>query len=71
MNLGYYGRGWIYDWGMGWLVTVFFWVLIILGVVYLIKLTVGKRRKKPFEESKHACAPQVYAAKWNFIEKKN
>ncbi len=51
MNLGYYGRGMVYDWGMGWLVTVFFWGLIILGIVYLIKLTAGSRRKKPFEES--------------------
>jgi uncharacterized membrane protein len=33
----------------GWL--SFFWALIILGIVYLINLTAGSRRKKPFEES--------------------
>jgi putative membrane protein len=36
---------WDYGWGMGfgfgWFLMIFFWVLIILGVVYLIKVIAG------------------------------
>ena len=43
---------WDYGWGMGfgfgWFLMIFFWVLIILGVVYLIKVIAGgaKREEK-------------------------
>ncbi len=37
---------WGYDWGMmgfGWLFMVIFWVLVIIGVVYLVKIVVGSK----------------------------
>jgi putative membrane protein len=41
---------WDYGWGMGfgvgWFFMIFFWVLIILGVVYLIKVIAGSAKRE-------------------------
>jgi putative membrane protein len=44
---------WDYGWGMGfgWLLMILFWVLIILGIVYLVKLIFGSAKKGEKEES--------------------
>ncbi|NJD57257.1 MAG: SHOCT domain-containing protein [Nitrospirae bacterium] len=36
-----------YGWGMGfgWLFMIIFWILVILGVVYLVRLVAGGERK--------------------------
>ncbi|MDI6744506.1 MAG: SHOCT domain-containing protein [Thermodesulfovibrionales bacterium] len=40
---------WNYDWGMGagfgWLLMLIFWILIVLGAVYLIKLIAGGEKR--------------------------
>lgn len=37
---------WGYDWGMGWFWWIFmvvFWILVILGIVYLVRLAIGTK----------------------------
>lgn len=53
MHWGDYGWGMGFGWGMGlgWLFFILFWVLIILGVLYLIKLIAGGGRSKTTEET--------------------
>jgi len=46
---------WDYGWGMGfgfgWILMILFWVLLILGIVYLVKLIAGTTKKGEREES--------------------
>jgi putative membrane protein len=46
---------WDYGWGMGfgfgWLFVLLFWVLVILGVAYLIKMFASSAKKGEKEES--------------------
>lgn len=46
---------WDYGWGMGsglgWFLMILFWVLVILGIVYLVKAITGSARKGEKEES--------------------
>jgi putative membrane protein len=41
---------WDYGWGMGfglgWLYMILFWVLLILGILYLVKLIAGGAKKE-------------------------
>jgi len=40
---------WDYGWGMGfgsgWFTMIIFWVLLILGIVYLVKIIAGSPKK--------------------------
>ncbi len=46
---------WDYGWGMGfgfgWLLMILFWVILVLGVVYLIKLIAVGTKKVEKEET--------------------
>ncbi len=44
---------WDYGWGLGfgWFFMVLFWVLVILGIVYLVKVITGGAKKGEKEES--------------------
>lgn len=46
---------WDYGWGLGfgfgWIFLLFFWLLLILGVVYLIKLIGGSTRRGEREKT--------------------
>ena len=48
---------WDYGWGMGfgfgWLFMIIFWLLIILGVAYLVKLIAGGTKRE--EKGETAC----------------
>ncbi len=67
---------WNYGWGMGfgWLIMVIFWVLVILGVVYLIKLIAGGARREEKRDTALDILKQRYAkgeiTKEEFEEKK-
>jgi len=38
-------NGWQWGMGFGWPFMIFFWVLIILGIVYIIKMIAGAAKK--------------------------
>jgi len=48
---------WDYGWGIGmglgfgWLLMILFWILLILGIVYLVKLVAGSSKKGEKEEA--------------------
>jgi len=46
---------WDYGWGIGfglsWLFMILFWVLVILGIIYLIKVIAGSSKKGEKEET--------------------
>lgn len=46
MHWGDYGWGIGFWMGLGWLLMIIFWVLVILGVVYSVKLIAGAGAKK-------------------------
>ena len=49
MHWGDYGWGW--GMGFGWILMTVFWILVILGVVYLIKGIAGGMKKEEKEET--------------------
>ncbi|MGB9716670.1 MAG: SHOCT domain-containing protein [Thermodesulfovibrionales bacterium] len=44
-------HGWGMGFGFGWLLMILFWVLVILGIVYLVKVIAGSARKGEKEET--------------------
>ena len=46
---------WDYGWGMGfgfgWIAMIIFWVLLILGIVYLVKMIAGSSKKEDKQET--------------------
>ena len=63
MHWGDYGWGMGYGWNMGFglLFMIIFWVLVLSGVVYLIKLIAGGGGKKQLEESSLDILKRRYA----------
>ncbi|MBI5099819.1 MAG: SHOCT domain-containing protein [Nitrospirae bacterium] len=67
---------WDYGWGMGfgWLFMIIFWVLVVLGVVYLLKLVAGGARREENRDTALDILKQRYAkgeiTKEEFEEKK-
>ncbi len=67
---------WNYGWGMGfgWLFMIIFWVLVVLGVVYLLKLVSGGARREEKRDTALDILKQRYAkgeiTKEEFEEKK-
>jgi len=48
MHWGDFGMGW--GIGFGWIFMVIFWILLILGIVYLVKfVSVGVKKEEPKE----------------------
>lgn len=66
---GYYGWGWGMGFGM-----VIFWVLVIVGIVYLVRALIGAERRGIKEESALDILKKRYArgeiSKEEFEEKK-
>jgi putative membrane protein len=46
---------WDYGWGMGfgfgWIAMIIFWVLLILGIVYLVKMIAGSSKTEDKQET--------------------
>ncbi len=65
-----------YGWGMGfgWLIMVLFWILVIVGIVYIVKLIAGAGKKEGREETALDILKKRYAKgeinKEEFEEKK-
>ncbi len=49
MNWGNYGMGW--GMGFGWFFMILFWVLVILGIVYLFRMISERTGTQKREES--------------------
>jgi len=43
--------GWGIGFGFGWFLMILFWVLLILGIVYIVKLIAGNTKKAEKEET--------------------
>jgi len=56
---------WDYGWGMGfglgWISMVVFWILLILGIVYLVKMIAGGTKKGETTESSLEILKKRYA----------
>jgi putative membrane protein len=56
---------WDYGWGMGfglgWISMVVFWILLILGIVYLVKMIAGGTKKVETTESALEILKKRYA----------
>lgn len=48
MHWGDYAWGW--GMGFGWLFMTIFWVLVVLGIVYLVRTLAAKEKSGPAEE---------------------
>ncbi|MEW6417154.1 MAG: SHOCT domain-containing protein [Nitrospirota bacterium] len=43
--------GWGIGFGLGWILMILFWILVIMGIIYLIKLIAGSSKKLEKEET--------------------
>ena len=43
--------GWGIGFGFGWILMILFWVLVVLGIIYLVKAITGSARKGEKEET--------------------
>lgn len=53
--------GWGMGFGFGWLLMILFWVLVILGVIYLIKLIAGGKKGEEKEPAAIEVLKKRYA----------
>jgi len=53
--------GWGMGFGFGWLLMILFWVLVILGVIYLIKLIAGGKKGEEKEPTAIEVLKKRYA----------
>jgi putative membrane protein len=47
----HWDHGWGMGFGFGWLFMILFWVLLILGIVYLVRMLAGGAKKGEKTES--------------------
>ena len=59
MYWGNYGWGW--GMGFGWVFMVIFWILVILGIAYLIKSVAGRDKMAGKEETAFDILKKRYA----------
>ncbi len=45
------GPGMMWGWGMGWILMIIFWGLVVVGVIFLIRYLIGATRGTNGKES--------------------
>ncbi len=59
MHWGNYG--WEWGMGFGWLFMIIFWILVILGIIYIIKMITVSAKKEDKEETSLEILKKRYA----------
>ncbi len=61
MHWGDYGGGWGMGFGFGWLIMAIFWILVILGIMYIVRLIAGSSKREAKEETAFDILKKRYA----------
>ncbi len=61
MHWGDYGGGWGMGFGFGWLIMAIFWILVILGIMYIVRSIARGSKREAKEETAFDILKKRYA----------